>query len=101
MADIQQLGFSARDLITQLVREDGSIQGNLSRLEDPVWLHRAGYPNKPVQHSEVRELLLYGLIEYWKAGPVIGHDLYRPSTAGQKAAGTRAAADAERSARRF
>jgi len=96
------LSFSARDLITRLVREDGSIRGKISSLgEDPVWLHRTGCPDKDVQLSDVRELLLSGLIVFWKAGSSKDEELYRPSPTGKNVAGTKAVADAKRSAKQY
>jgi hypothetical protein len=95
------LSFSARDLITHLVREDGSIRGKISSLGGPLWLHLTGYPDKDVELSDVRELLQNGLIAFWKAGFLDGEELYRPSAAGKDVAGTKAVADAARSARHY
>ena len=96
------LSFSARDLITRLVREDGTIRGRVSSLgDDPVWLHRTGSPDKDVELSDVRELLENDLIVFWKAGFLEDEEVYRPSPAGKKAAGTKAVADAARSARQY
>jgi hypothetical protein len=95
------LSFSARDLITRLVRENGSIRGNISSPGKPVWLDRPGNPDKALELSDVRELLLDGLIVSWKAGLLDGEEHYRPSAAGEQVAGPKAAADAARSARKY
>jgi hypothetical protein len=95
------LSFSARDLITQLVRQNGSIRGKTSSFEGPLWLRRAGYPDKEVQLSDVRELLINHLIAFWRAGLLNDEEFYRPSAEGKKVAGTKAVADAERSTRQY
>jgi hypothetical protein len=95
------LSFSARDLITQMVREGGWIRGNRSRPLEPMCLHRTGCPDKSIQVSDVQELRLKDLIEFWKAGDADGDELYRPSAAGKTIAGAKAAADAERTARKY
>ena len=92
------LSFSARDLITLLVREDGSIRGKIA---DSMWLHRTGCPDRAVALSDVGELLLGGLIVSRKLGLVDSEELYRPSAAGNNLAGTKAIADAERSATQY
>jgi hypothetical protein len=92
------LSFSARDLLVRLVRENRAIRGRLTVLSEPLWLHRSGYPEPAVQIADVRELLDQGLIEFSAQWFQRGEELYRPSTAGIRAAGLEAVAHAKRSA---
>ena len=95
------LSFSARDLLTRLVREDGAIRGKITNLTDPLWFHQGTCPEIAVQIMDVRELLQHGLIEFWKDWIQPGQELYRGSEAGREKAGKRAVADADRSARHY
>jgi hypothetical protein len=95
------LSFSARDLLTRLVREDGAIRGKFTSLTDPLWLHRGTNPEIALQIADVRELLQDGLIEFWKYAIQPEQELYRASAAGRKSAGRKAVADAASSARHY
>jgi len=95
------LSFSARDLLTRLVREDGVIRGKTTNLTDPLWFHQGTCPEIAVQITDVRELLQHGLIEFWKDWIQPGQELYRPSEAGREKAGKKAVADAARSATHY
>src|ERR1700694_2982676 len=96
------LSFSARDLLTRLVREDGAIRGKITSLTEPLWFHRGHCPEIAVQIADVRELLQNGLIEFWKDGIQSGEESsYRASAAGRKGAGRKAVADAARSATHY
>ena len=92
------LSFSARDLLTRLVRENRAIRGRLTVLSEPLWLHRGGYPEPAVQIADVRDLLDHSLIEFSAQWSQLGEELYRPSKAGMRAAGLEAVAHAKRSA---
>lgn len=95
------LSFSARDLLTRLVREDGSIRGKITSLTEPLWFHQGNCPEIAVQIADVRELLQNALIEFWKDWIQYGEELYRASAAGRKGAGRKAVADAARSATHY
>jgi hypothetical protein len=90
--------FSARDLLTRLVRENRAIRGRITTLSEPLCLHRGGYPEPAVQIGDVRELLDHGLIEFSEKWLQHGEELYKPSKAGIRAAGLEAVAHAKRSA---
>lgn len=92
------LSFSARDLLIRLVRENRAIRGWITTLSEPLWLHHGGYPEPAVQIADVRELLEHGLIEFSAKWFQRGEELYKPSKAGIRAAGTKAVAQAARSA---
>ena len=96
-----KLSFSARDLLTRLVREDGAIRGKITNLAEPLWFHRGTCPEIAVQIEDVRELLQNGLIEFWKDSIQFGEELYRASATGLERAGRRAMADAARSATHY
>src|ERR1700737_4230623 len=95
------LSFSACDLLTRLVREDGTIRGKIPSLTEPLWFHRGACPGTPVQTADGRELLRNGLIEFWKDWIQSGEQLYRVSAAGQERAGRKAVADAAKSATHY
>jgi hypothetical protein len=95
------LSFSARDLLTRLVREDGAIRGKITSLTDPLWFNQGTCHEIAVQITDVRELLQHGLIEFWKDWIQPGQELYRASEAGREKAGKKAVADAARSARHY
>jgi hypothetical protein len=95
------LSFSARDLLTRLVREDGAIRGKITSLTEPLWFHLRSCPEIAVQMVDVRELLQNGLIEFSKDSIESGEQLYRASAAGGKEAGNKAIADAARSATHY
>ena len=95
------LSFSARDLLTRLVREDGAIRGKITNLAEPLWFHRGTCPDIAAQIEDVRELLQNGLIEFWKDSIQFGEELYRASAKGLERAGKRAVADAARSAAHY
>jgi len=92
------LSFSARDLLMRLVRENRAIRGKIKTLSEPLWVHRGGYPEPAAQIADVRELLLYGLIEFSAKWGQREEELYKPSKAGIIAAGPEAVADATKSA---
>jgi len=92
------LGFSARDLLIRLVRENRAIRGNITVLSEPLWLHHGGTPEPAVQIADVRELLVHGLIEFSAHWHQWGEELYKPSNAGITVAGPGAVAQAARSA---
>jgi hypothetical protein len=96
-----KLSFSARDLITRMVRENGSVLGMISNLEEPMLFRRPGTGDEHLQLSDVQELVLNGLIIFWKHAGLNHEELYRPSEAGKKTAGAKAIADAQRSARPY
>ena|SRR5579864_2148992 len=95
------LSFSARDLLTRLVREEGTIRGRVMSLTEPLWFHRGTCPEIALQIADVRELLHHGLIEFWKDWIQPGEELYRASAAGLERAGRKAVADAARSAKHY
>jgi len=95
------LSFSARDLLTRLVREDGAIRCEITSLTEPLWFHRGACPEIAVQIADVRELLQNGFIEFWKDSIQPGEELYRASAAGLERAGRKAVADAARSATHY
>jgi len=95
------ISFSARDLLTRLVREDGAIRGRITSLGEPLWFHLGSCPEIAVQVADVRELLQHGLIEFWKDWIQPGEELYRASETGREMAGTKAVADAARSATNY
>jgi hypothetical protein len=95
------LSFSARDLLTRLVREDGAIRGKITSLMEPLWFHRGTGPEITVEIADVRELVQSGLIEFWKHAIQSEEELYRASPAGRESAGKNAVADAARSARPY
>ena len=95
------LSFSARDLLTRLVREDGAIRGKITSLTDPLWFHQGTCPEIAVQITDVRELVQNRLIEFWKDWIQPGQELYRASKAGREKAGKKAVADATRSATHY
>jgi hypothetical protein len=95
------LSFSALDLITRLVREDGAIRGKITSLVEPLWFHCGGRPETALEIADLRELLLNGLIEFWKDWIPSGEELYHASAAGKESAGPDAVADAARSATRY
>ena len=95
------LSFSARDLLTRLVREDGAIRGKITNLTEPLWFRRGTCPEIAVQIADVRELLQNGLIEFWKDSTQFQEQLYRASVVGLERAGGRAVADAARSATHY
>jgi hypothetical protein len=95
------LSFSARDLLTRLVREDGAIRGKITNLTEPLWFRRGTCPEIAVQIADVRELLQNGLIEFWKDSTQFQEQLYRASAAGLERAGRKAVADAARSAMHY
>ena len=92
------LSFSARDLLMRLVRENRAIRGKIKTLSEPQWVHQGGYPEPAAQIADVRELLLYGLIEFVSKWGPRGEELYKASKAGIVAAGPEAVVDATRSA---
>jgi hypothetical protein len=92
------LSFSARDLLTRLVRENRALRGKIESLSEPLWVHEGGYPEPAAQISDVRELLQYGLIEFSAKLCQSGEELYKPSKAGIRVAGPGAVADAANSA---
>lgn len=92
------LSFSARDLLMRLVRENRAIRGEIKTLSEPLWVHQGGYPEPAAQIADVRELLLYGLIEFSAKWGRLEEELYKPSKAGRIAAGPEAVADAIKSA---
>jgi hypothetical protein len=96
-----EISFSARDLLTRLVREDGAIRGCVTGLTEPLWFHVGRCPEIAVQVADVRELLQHGLIEFWKDWIQPGEQLYRASEAGRERAGKKAIADAARSATQY
>jgi|ERR1700686_3366102 hypothetical protein len=96
-----KLSFSARDLLTRLVREDGAIRGKITSLAEPLWFYRGTCPEIALQIEDVRELLQNGLIEFWKDSIQFGEELYRASAAGLEKAGRKAVADAARSATHY
>ena len=61
-----KLSFSARDLLTRLVREDCAIRGKVTILAEPVWFHQGTCPEITLQIADVRELSQHGFIEFWK-----------------------------------
>jgi hypothetical protein len=96
-----EISFSARDLLTRLVREDAAIRGRVTSLTQPLWFHVGCRPQIAVQVGDVRELLQHGLIEFWKDWIQPGEELYRASEAGKERAGKKAIADAARSATQY
>jgi hypothetical protein len=96
-----ELSFSARDLLTRLVREDGVIRGKITNLTDPLWFHQGTCPEIALQIEDVRELLQNGLIEFWMDWIQSGQELYRATEAGREKAGKKAVADAARSATHY
>jgi hypothetical protein len=96
-----EISFSARDLLTRLVREDGAIRGSVTSLTAPLWFHLGCCPEIAVQVADVHELLQHGLIEFWKDWIQPGEQFYRASEAGRERAGKKAIADAARSATQY
>ena len=92
------LSFSARDLLTRLVRENRAIRGKIETLSEPLWVHEGGYPEPVARISDVRELLQSGFIEFSAKSCQAGEELYKPSKSGIRAAGPDAVADATKSA---
>ena|SRR5256885_1923542 len=95
-----KISFSARDLLTRLVREGGAIRGRIISLTEPLWFHRGTSPDSAVEIAVVRELLQTGLIEFWM-NSIQGEELYRASQAGRERAGKKAVADAAQSAKHY
>jgi len=96
-----ELSFSARDLLTRLVRENGVIRGKVTDLKEPLWFHQGTCPEIVLQIEDVRELVQNGLIEFWKDWIQPGQELYRATEAGREKAGKKAVADAAKSATHF
>jgi hypothetical protein len=96
-----EMSFSARDLLTRLVREDGAIRGRITNLSEPLWFHLGSCPEIAVQIADVRELLHHGLIEFWKDWIQPREELYRASETGRERAGKNAIADAAKSATNY
>jgi len=96
-----EISFSARDLLTRLVREDGAIRGRITSLTEQLWFHRGTSPDSALQIADVRELLQSGLIEFWRDWMEAGEELFRASESGRERAGRKAVADATKSATHY
>ena len=86
------LSFSAKDLLTRLVRSGATIRGNPTIPAEQLWLHNDRCLELPLNIEDVLELLQVGLIEYQS------EKRFRVSAEGKKVAGREAVADSTRSA---